>query len=98
MYLTYDKGTSFGYEQKIIKRGGKTSTWEIYLNEFFFLLPLVLDVFLKERILDPLGMVDTHFYLPAEKTSRLSVVYNQEDNKLVRADDDGEEELDELPQ
>ena len=51
-----------------------------------------LDVFLKERILDPLGMVDTHFYLPAEKTSRLSVVYNQEDNKLVRADDDGEEE------
>ena len=51
-----------------------------------------LDVFLKERIFDPLGMVDTHFYLPAEKTSRLSVVYNQEDNKLVRADDDGEEE------
>ena len=51
-----------------------------------------LDVFLKERILDPLGMVDTHFYLPAEKTPRLSVVYNQEDNKLVRADDDGEEE------
>ena len=51
-----------------------------------------LDVFLKERIFDPLGMVDTHFYLPAEKTSRLSVVYNQENNKLVRADDDGEEE------
>lgn len=51
-----------------------------------------LDVFLKERIFDRLGMVDTHFYLPAEKTSRLSVVYNQEDNKIVRADDDGEEE------
>ena len=26
MYLTYDSGISFGYEQKIIKRGGKTST------------------------------------------------------------------------
>ena len=51
-----------------------------------------LDVFLKERIFDRLGMVDTHFYLPAEKTLRLSVVYNQEDNKIVRADDDGEEE------
>ncbi len=51
-----------------------------------------LDVFLKERILDPIGMVDTHFYLPNEKMSRLSVVYNQEDNKLVRADDDGEEQ------
>ena len=24
MYLTYDSGISFGYEQKIIKRGGKT--------------------------------------------------------------------------
>ena len=36
MYLTYDEGISFGYEQKIIKRGGKTSTWEIYFNEFFF--------------------------------------------------------------
>ena len=26
IYLTYDEGISFGYEQKIIKRGGKTST------------------------------------------------------------------------
>ncbi len=51
-----------------------------------------LDVFLKERILDPIGMVDTHFYLPNEKVSRLSVVYNQKNNKLVRADDKGEEE------
>jgi CubicO group peptidase (beta-lactamase class C family) len=37
-------------------------------------------------------MVDTHFYLPNEKVSRLSVVYNQKNNKLVRADDKGEEE------
>ena len=48
-----------------------------------------LDVFLKERILDPLGMVDTHFYLPESKASRLSVVYSQCDNKLLRAADDG---------
>ena len=26
MYLTYDEGISFGYEQNIIKRGGITST------------------------------------------------------------------------
>lgn len=50
-----------------------------------------LDVFLKERILDPLGMVDTHFYLPKQKTSRLSVVYNQEDYKLVRAEENGDD-------
>ena len=48
-----------------------------------------LDVFLKERILDPLGMVDTHFYLPDSKASRLSVVYSQCDNKLLRAAEDG---------
>jgi len=34
-----------------------------------------LDVFLKDRILGPLGMKDTHFYLPREKAKRLSVVY-----------------------
>ena len=40
MYLTYDEGMSLGYEQKIIKRGGKTSTCEIYFNEFFFPLTI----------------------------------------------------------
>ena len=50
-----------------------------------------LDVFLKERILDPLGMVDTHFYLPKQKISRLSVVYNQEDYKLIRAEENGDD-------
>jgi CubicO group peptidase (beta-lactamase class C family) len=34
-----------------------------------------LDVFLRTRIFEPLGMVDTHFYLPPEKAARLSVVY-----------------------
>ncbi len=50
-----------------------------------------LDVFLKERILDPLGMHDTSFYLPNDKASRLSVVYNQKENGLVRAPENGEE-------
>jgi CubicO group peptidase (beta-lactamase class C family) len=34
-----------------------------------------LDVLLQSRILDPLGMKDTHFYLPREKAGRLAVVY-----------------------
>ena len=34
-----------------------------------------LDVFLRTRIFEPLGMVDTHFYLPPEKADRLAVVY-----------------------
>jgi len=34
-----------------------------------------LDVFLKERILDPLGMVDTAFAAPEEAVDRCSVLY-----------------------
>lgn len=34
-----------------------------------------LDQFLKTRIFDPLGMKDTHFFLPKEKSSRLATVY-----------------------
>ncbi len=49
-----------------------------------------LDTYLKERILDPLGMSDTHFYLPQEKTGRLAVVYSKEDGKgLERAPSPG---------
>ena len=36
-----------------------------------------LDRFLQERIFDPLGMVDTHFYLPREKRGRLATVYSK---------------------
>ncbi len=49
-----------------------------------------LDVFLHERILDPLGMVDTHFYLPQDQRDRLAVVYSKRGDKpLVRAPDGG---------
>lgn len=37
---------------------------------------LSLDAFLQERIFRPLGMKDTHFYLPKEKAGRLAVVYS----------------------
>jgi CubicO group peptidase (beta-lactamase class C family) len=37
-----------------------------------------LDVFLKNRVCDPLGMTDTYFYLPKEKASRLVELYSQE--------------------
>lgn len=39
-----------------------------------------LDEFLRERILDPLRMVDTHFYLPEEKTGRLAALYTVDRN------------------
>lgn len=45
-----------------------------------------LDEFLQKRILDPLDMQDTHFYLPKEKTNRLATVYSLTEKGLKKAD------------
>jgi CubicO group peptidase (beta-lactamase class C family) len=45
--------------------------------------------FFQTRILDPLGMRDTHFYLPPEKRNRLAAVYSASEGALVRAPDEG---------
>jgi CubicO group peptidase (beta-lactamase class C family) len=46
---------------------------------------VTLDEFLETRILRPLGMLDTHFYLPEEKRDRLAVVYSLNETGLTRA-------------
>ena len=49
-----------------------------------------LDKFLKERVLDPIGMNDTHFYLPKNKVNRLSTSYMAYEGKpLERSPDPG---------
>lgn len=48
-----------------------------------------LDVFLRENILEPLGMGDTYFYLPENKVNRLATVYSSADTGLERAPDPG---------
>lgn len=48
-----------------------------------------LDAFLQERILDPLEMTDTHFYLPKEKNNRFATVYSYEDANLKKAPEPG---------
>jgi CubicO group peptidase (beta-lactamase class C family) len=51
---------------------------------------LSLDEFFRTRIFEPLGMKDTHFYLPPEKKSRLAAVYAaKEGGGLERAPDAG---------
>lgn len=51
---------------------------------------LPLDVFLEARIFEPLGMVDTHFFVPPEKAHRLAVVYaGTRDGPLERAPEGG---------
>lgn len=51
-----------------------------------------LDAFFRERIFVPLGMKDTHFYVPAEDAHRLSAVYAADAGGIRRAE--GAEPLD----
>jgi len=49
-----------------------------------------LDEFITSRILTPLGMKDTHFYLPQNKVNRLAAVYSAyADKPLERSPDPG---------
>ena len=51
---------------------------------------LALDDFIRTRILEPLGMRDTHFYLSEAKSDRLAVVYSAKaEGGLERAPDPG---------
>lgn len=47
---------------------------------------ITLDHFLRERIFLPLGMNDTDFYVPEEKTGRQSDLYRYEDGTLKKID------------
>ena len=60
-----------------------------YLIEVLSGIPF--DTFLKERIFSPLGMVDTSFHVPNEKTNRLAALYahNAEDGVLQLHQDQG---------
>ena len=49
-----------------------------------------LGAFLGERLLAPLGMDDTHFFLPTDKVHRLATVYSStDDGGIERAPDPG---------
>jgi len=63
--LAFQPGTQWRYSLSIDVLG--------YLVELISGKPL--DVFFQERILQPLGMVDTDFYVPAPKVSRAAKVY-----------------------
>ncbi len=42
------------------------------------------DLFIKERIFDPLGMKDSFFFIPAEKQSRVASIYRFQNGKLSK--------------
>ena len=43
-----------------------------------------LDQFLKAKIFDPLGMNDTHFFVPKEKSKRLATVYTPTEGQPLK--------------
>ncbi|MDX1562917.1 MAG: serine hydrolase domain-containing protein [Gammaproteobacteria bacterium] len=48
-----------------------------------------LDELLRVKLFEPLGMTDTHFYLPRNKRDRLATVYASVDGGLERAPETG---------
>jgi CubicO group peptidase (beta-lactamase class C family) len=48
-----------------------------------------LDAYIRDRITAPLGMKDTHFFLPPAQKDRLAAVYASADGKYVRAAEGG---------
>ncbi len=47
---------------------------------------MLFEKFIETRIFQPLGMKDSHFFLPVEKQGRLAPVYRLVDGKLAKAD------------
>ena len=48
-----------------------------------------LDEFFQDRFFDPIGMTDTHFFLPEAKADRLATVYDMTEAGLTPAPDAG---------
>ena len=71
--LHFDPGTHYSYSEGLDVLG--------YLVEIMSGMPL--DTFFRERILNPLGMDDTWFYLPDSKAARLVPVQTWQDNKWM---------------
>ncbi|GJM11842.1 MAG: serine hydrolase [Pseudohongiella sp.] len=65
--LSYQPGTQWEYSYSVDVQG--------YLVEV--LSGQTFDVFLAERIFEPLGMIDTSFFVAADKAERLARQYNQ---------------------
>ena len=81
--LMHDPGEKFTY--------GFSSDIAGYLAEV--ISGKSLDVLMKERIFDPLGMNDTHFYVPKEKRNRLVKLYTRANNEKYRLDTDEIEQI-----
>lgn len=78
--LKHQPGTTWEYSVSIDVAG--------YICEVISGMPL--DEFFKTRILDPLKMEDSGFYVPESKHSRFSVLYNLDENGALTASDNAD--------
>lgn len=76
--LEFDPGEKFSYGMSIDVLG--------YLIEVVSGKPV--DVYMKEKIFDPLGMNDTYFYVPENKQNRIVTLYQHLQNKPLEPNRD----------
>jgi CubicO group peptidase (beta-lactamase class C family) len=74
----------------LVHQPGERFTYGLNVDVLGYLVEVVsgesLDQYFQRHIFDPLGMVDTYFYLPESKTSRLVKVISEDQNqKLINA-------------
>ncbi|MBC8168084.1 MAG: beta-lactamase family protein, partial [Bryobacteraceae bacterium] len=77
--LEYEPGTKWMYSNTGIATLGRII--EVVSDQPF-------ESFISDRLLKPLGMKDTFFFPPADKTARIAVVYSTENGKLIRSQGD----------
>ncbi|MFN0084534.1 MAG: serine hydrolase domain-containing protein [Blastocatellia bacterium] len=77
--LEFEPGSRWGYSNMGIATLGRII--EIVSGKSY-------EEFIDERVFAPLGMKDSHFFLPEEKRERVAVIYRYEGNTLSRSDVD----------
>lgn len=77
--LEFEPGTRWGYSNMGIATLGRII--EVVAGQRY-------EEFIAARIFQPLGMVDSHFFVPESKHPRIATIYKLADDKLARAEVD----------
>lgn len=78
-FLDFEPGTKWGYSNMGIATLGRII--EVVSGKRY-------EEFLEERLFKPLGMHDSHFFVPESKRDRIATIYRLDNDKLVKADVD----------
>lgn len=78
-FLDFEPGARWSYSNMGIATLGRII--EVVLGKSY-------EAFLEERIFKPLGMNDSHFFVPEAKRSRIATIYKLDGDKLSKAEVD----------